>query len=89
MPRRRHEVVAIAAPDNDFDFAWSVREVQTNQIISTFFFMDDAEEYSQFLENGGGFNGFTPAFMLNSLKLSGKNLDENFNRYFLNEQDYE
>lgn len=86
--RNKHEVVAIAALDNDFDFVWSVKERETNQIINTFMFMDDAKEYCQFLENGGGFNGFTPAFMLNSIKTKD-NLNESFDRYFLMELEHE
>ena len=43
---------------------WHVLETATEQIVSSFFFEDDAEEYSQFLEKGGGFAGFTPSFIL-------------------------
>lgn len=52
------------------DFSLSVFETQTFHVIETFFFQDDAEEYAQFLNNGGGFDGWTPYFMLNSTKNS-------------------
>ena len=45
------------------DFSWSVLELQTDQIIDTFFFEDDAKDYAKFLDRGGGFDGWTPSFM--------------------------
>jgi len=52
------------------DFSWSVFENQTDLVIETFFFQDDAEDYAQFLNNGGAFDGWTPYFMMNSTKNS-------------------
>ena len=46
------------------DFVWNVYERSTEQIIETFFFEEDARDYAKFLERGGGFDGFTPSFML-------------------------
>jgi hypothetical protein len=43
---------------------WHVHENATNRIIDSFIFEEDAEEFAYKLENGYGFNGFTPAFML-------------------------
>lgn len=45
-------------------FHWCVFEHSTEQVIASFFFEDDAEDYLEFLEDGGAFDGFTPAFML-------------------------
>mgnify|MGYP006272959241 CR=1 FL=1 len=43
---------------------WHVFENTTQQVISTFIFEDDAQEYCRFLEKGGAFAGFTPSFVL-------------------------
>ena len=70
----------ITIQDND-DFFWGVAEMQTEQIIDTFFFQEDAEEYATFLERGGAFSGFTPMFMLNTYKIP-ESLDDSFTREF-------
>lgn len=46
------------------DFIWCVMETKTEQLIEAFEFEDEAEEYKQFLMNGGAFDGFTPSFIL-------------------------
>lgn len=51
------------AKDED-DFYFSVVEKETDQVIGSYFFEDDAKDYCKFLNKGGGFDGFTPAFML-------------------------
>lgn len=43
---------------------WNVYEKTTNQVVKSFWFEDDAVEYARFLDTGGGFNGFTPAFVI-------------------------
>jgi len=53
--------------EDDGDFLWNVFEVQTKQIINSFYFHEDAMSYTKFLENGGAFDGLTPAFMLNKI----------------------
>jgi hypothetical protein len=50
--------------DDQENLMWHVLETGTEQVISSFFFEDDAEEYSKFLEKGGAFAGFTPSFVL-------------------------
>ena len=50
--------------NNDGDFLWSVFETQTDQIIDSFIFEEEARSYARFLNNGGAFAGFTPSFML-------------------------
>jgi hypothetical protein len=57
---------------NDY-LAWCVHETATEQIIDTFFFMDDAQEYCQFLEAGGAFDGFTPSFVIKKTQLTDIN----------------
>lgn len=49
------------------DFIWNVYEKQTDQIIDSFFFEEDATRFAKFLESGGGFDGLTPAFMLTAV----------------------
>lgn len=46
------------------DVVWLVEEKSTGQIISEFWFEEDAAEYAAFLERGGGFAGFTPNFVI-------------------------
>lgn len=63
----KYSCMAIQTEDNDF--RWAVHETSTDQIIDTFIFEDEAEDYRKFLEAGGAFNGFTPAFMLNRYEI--------------------
>lgn len=46
------------------ELLWLVFEESTSQVVAEFFFEDDAQEYATFLDNGGGFAGFTPRFIL-------------------------
>jgi hypothetical protein len=46
-------------------------------MIDAFLFNDDALEYANFLEQGGGFNGWTPSFMLREVAVS-RNLNHEF-----------
>lgn len=46
------------------DFSWSVCETATDQGIKTFFFEEDARKFAKFLNRGGAFDGWTPAFMM-------------------------
>ena len=43
---------------------WHVYESQTHQIVESFLFEEDADEYARKMEKGMGFAGFTPSFML-------------------------
>ena len=63
----KYSCMAIQTEENDF--RWAVHEKMTDQIIDTFIFEDEAQEYRGFLEAGGGFNGFTPTFMLNRVEI--------------------
>jgi len=67
---------------DDKDFFWCVFEKRTKQAIDFFYFKEDAEKYAQFLNSGGAFDGFTPAFMLvpATLPLESRNLDGNFEK---------
>lgn len=52
---------------DDNDFVWCVIEEPTDQIIMVFEFEEDASDYCSFLNDGGGFDGFTPTFILNEV----------------------
>lgn len=62
---------------DDDDFLWCVVESKTNQIIDSLEFEDEAEEYCQFLNAGGAFDGDTPKFMLTPV------MSSHLNREFL------
>jgi hypothetical protein len=55
---------------DDHDFIWCVVESQTDQLIESFPFEDEAEESAKFMENGGAFAGWTPTFMLTEIEAS-------------------
>lgn len=59
--------------DENDDLLWIVYEETTAQVVGKFWFEDDAEELSTFLENGGGFAGFTPSFVLRKAQIGNIN----------------
>lgn len=61
--------------ENDY-LLWLVFEEGTKQIVAEFWFEDDAQEYCEFLESGGGFSGFTPTFIIK--KVDGGNINDAF-----------
>lgn len=67
----------IPVETEDKDFIWCVMEQTTEQMIDAFLFNDDALEYANFLEQGGGFNGWTPSFILREVAVS-RNLNHEF-----------
>lgn len=46
------------------DNVYNVLEEETNQVIKQFLRKVDALKVSMFLNNGGGFDGWTPSFIL-------------------------
>jgi len=46
---------------------WSVIENQTALVVDSFDEKSNALEYCDFLNEGGGFDGFTPTFMLHQI----------------------
>lgn len=48
--------------------SYRIKEVPTDQIIKTGLSLDNAKKMKRFLNFGGGFAGFTPAFILLSAK---------------------
>jgi hypothetical protein len=58
---------------------WHVYETATEQVISSFLFEEDASFEARRLERGGGFDGYTPSFMLRKSPLS---TNEAFEREF-------
>lgn len=61
----------------DEDFIWCVIETKTDQLMRAFEFQDDADDYCEFLNRGGAFDGFTPPFILREVTLS-KTLNQEF-----------
>ena len=53
---------------------WHVYEKATEQIIESFLFEDDAQHFVFKLENGFGFNGFTPSFILTKVPIPDINM---------------
>jgi hypothetical protein len=64
------------------DYVWQVIETNTNQIIHTFYFEEDASDYARFYNEGGGFAGFTPSFMVRNVTSSVTNVNDEFTRVF-------
>lgn len=62
------------------DFVWCVMEQPTAQLIEAYLFKDDALEYANFLERGGGFDGWTPSFILQEVAVP-KDLNQEFNAF--------
>jgi hypothetical protein len=73
----------VSAIHKDDDFVWELYEVATDRIINTFYFEEDALEYAVFYNDGGGFAGFTPNFMLQSVTQSVTNVNDEFTRVFV------
>lgn len=67
--------------DND-DFVFNVVETATEQVISTFFFEEDAVDAAHHFEYGGGFDGFTPSFVLRPVDKKFTNINEAFEMVF-------
>jgi len=54
-------------------------EKSTNHAYDFFLFEDDAVEQKKFLEQGNGFAGHTPKFMLNKVKVTN-NINDEFSK---------
>ena len=70
---RNYFVNPVQTEDNDF--LWCVIERKTNQIIDSLQFEEDANEYCDFLNLGGAFDGDTPRFILTRILPSHLNRD--------------
>lgn len=66
---------------NDDCLYWRVYENKTNQVIESFFFEDDAQEFMEKMENGQAFAGFTPSFIVRKIPLI-KDINEAFSAEF-------
>lgn len=76
---KKYDVVVI---ENEKDFLWGVYENATEQLVDVFFFEDEAHDTALFYERGGAFDGFTPAFMLRTVKFQS-DLNEAFEQRFM------
>ena len=70
---------------NGEDFVWSVHENTTDQTIASYYFEDDARSLAKHLNQGGGFDGFTPAFFLLPFDVKHDDIDEEFSNTFISE----
>lgn len=50
---------------------FKVIETKTDYVLKTFTDSKEAAKYKKFLNNGGGFNGFTPVFVARTFKVPG------------------
>lgn len=66
--------------DDEGNFFHCVYEELTQQVYDFFYFLDDAKDCIEFLEQGGAFAGFTPAFMLKEVNF--KKTTEELNLQF-------
>ena len=57
----------IPVETEEHDYVWCVMEKATEQLIQAFMFSEDAQTYSDFLDKGGGFDGWTPTFILQEI----------------------
>lgn len=51
--------------------AWAVFELQTKQFVRSFSTKKEAIDCVSFMNGGGAFDGFTPSFVLKSVKQEG------------------
>ena len=65
------------------DYGWTVYEVTTEQLIGTFYFEEDAFDLASFFNDGGGFDGFTPSFMLRSVTPLVTDMNDEFTQAFV------
>lgn len=68
--------------DKDDYLLWHVYETFTEQIIESFLFEEDAADFMYNLENGRGFDGFTPSFMTRKTNIPTKDINEAFTAEF-------
>jgi hypothetical protein len=73
----------VALLQQDTDYVWELYEVATDKVINTFYFEEEALEYAVFYNDGGGFAGFTPNFMLQSVTQPVTNVNDEFTRVFV------
>ena len=65
--------------EHNSEFLWCVFEKNTDQVIKSFYFEEEALEYIRFVQTGGAFNGRTPAFMLIEFSTKSKvDINEEF-----------
>ena len=61
---------------------WDVIEIQTEQVIDTFPFMEDAGKMVKNLSKGRGFAGWTPSFFVRTKLPKGVDINEAFEAEF-------
>ena len=64
--------------DSNDCLLWHVYEKATEQIVNSFLFEEDAVEYTEFVERGGAFAGFTPAFITKAVPSATLDVNDAF-----------
>jgi hypothetical protein len=59
------------------NFFYCVYEHGTEQAVDFYYFKEDAENCAKFFSSGGGFDGFTPRFMLTEVNIPLEKQDVN------------
>ena len=79
---------SIVPMQNDGNYFYGVYEHATEQAIDFFFFEEDAKACMDFYSTGGGFDGFTPRFVLTSVKipLEQKDVNKRFDATFTDDK---
>ena len=70
----KHSVRPVQDDKNNFFYA--LYEHASDLVLNFFYFEEDAIERKTFLDSGGAFDGFTPAFML--IEVPQKNPNKQF-----------
>lgn len=65
----------------DGEYLWNVFETATEQTIVSYYFEEDADKLANFMEKGGAFDGFTPAFFLVDVNPK-EEVNQSFSRVF-------
>jgi len=63
---------------------YCVLEIETNMIIRKYNYRSSASSLCQHLNLGGGFDGFTPPFILRESLIPSININDAFNESFNN-----
>lgn len=65
--------------EHEGEFLWCVFEKATDQVINSFYFEEDAHNYIHFVNEGGAFAGWTPAFIMNEFETKSEDdINEEF-----------
>jgi hypothetical protein len=73
---------SVIVSHDDDEYLWNVYEKETEQVIESYYFEEDAVSRARFMESGGAFDGFTPSFFLQEVSIPKEEVNEAFGRAF-------